>query len=105
MAEKPFAPEALRQLSDADLRERLRRPVAHPAIYRSVHDEIARRETLALEDEKRRREAREIEAHGFASQQVDIGWSADRKSTWAIRLSVGALVIAALDALCNLAKS
>lgn len=104
MTDKPFAPEVLRKLSDADLRERLKRPVAHPAIYRSVHDEIARREALASEDEKRRREARDVEAHGFASQQVDIGWSADRKSTWAIWISIGAFVIAAVDALCNLAK-
>lgn len=104
MTDKPFAPEVLRQLSDADLRERLKRPVAHPAIYRSVHDEIARREALVIEDDKRRREARDVEAHGFASQQVDIGWSADRKSTWAIRLSVGALVITALDALANFLK-
>lgn len=104
MTERPFSPDVLRGLSDEELADRLNWPVAHPKIYQSVHDEIARRKSATLDAEKARREQREIEAHGFASQQVDIGWSADRKSTWAMRISIGALLLSALDTLCNLLK-
>lgn len=97
--DRPFVPEVLRTLSDDELVKRLDRPVAHPKIYKSVHDEIARRADIVTQDEKARRERREIEALGYESQQVDIGWSADGKSTLALWFSGIALVIAALDAL------